>query len=132
MLTTLLLILYVFVVVLMILAILIQEPKEGGLSGTFGGGGVQNVLGVREAPTFFTKLTVGLGILYAVMSLTLSLMNRPSQNQPAILQEIQRIQELQIPENAPASPTAQEPSGTESQPTPSPLFPEGTAPNGGS
>lgn len=66
---------YVLVVIVMILAILIQQPRRGGLSATFGGTqSIESILGVREAPTFFAKLTAVLGTIYLVLSLSISLL----------------------------------------------------------
>jgi len=73
----LLLMIYLVIVLLLIAVILVQQPRGGGLTAALGGGGVENILGVRGAPTFFTKLTAVLGGLYLVLSLVLSLMNSP-------------------------------------------------------
>jgi len=74
---SLLLAIYLLIVIFMIMVILVQQPKEGGLSPMFGGG-MENILGVRGAPTFFTKLTAALGTLYIILSLVLSAINSPS------------------------------------------------------
>jgi preprotein translocase subunit SecG len=68
------LVIYIVAVLLMIAVILVQQPKGGGLSGALGGSGVENVLGVRGAPTFFTKLTAIFGGIFIVLSLVLSLL----------------------------------------------------------
>ena len=127
--------LYVVLVVVMTLVILVQEPREGGLSAGIGGGGVQMVLGVREAPTLFTRLTIGLGVAYAVLSLLLSTMHPSSAVQSVVLQELQRQQVQQVeapPEEVPVVPIVPEEEGTtgtpeantdqgETTPTPIPL-----------
>lgn len=103
--------LYVIIVILMTLVILVQEPREGGLSAGIGGGGVQMVLGVREAPTLFTRLTVGLGVVYAVLSLLLSTMHPSSAVQSVVLQELQRQQVQKVeapPEEVPVVPVVPE------------------------
>jgi preprotein translocase subunit SecG len=74
-----LLFLYILVVVLMIGVILVQQPRGGGLSGALGGTGMENILGVRGAPTFFQKLTAILGGIFIVLSLILSLLHAPAQ-----------------------------------------------------
>jgi len=66
---------YLFIVILMIAVILVQRPRGGGLSSALGGSGIESFLGVRGAPTFFTKLTAVLGGLFLVLSLLLSLMH---------------------------------------------------------
>lgn len=127
--------LYVLIVVIMTLVILVQEPREGGLSAGIGGGGVQMVLGVREAPTLFTRLTVGLGVVYALLSLLLSTMHPSSAVQSVVLQELQRQQVQQVeapPEEVPVVPVIPEEGTTggetgetsqpgEETPTPIPL-----------
>jgi len=69
MLYKILILIYLITVVLMVIVILLQEPKEGGLSTGIGGAGVENILGVRGAPTFFTKLTAALGAIFLTLSL---------------------------------------------------------------
>lgn len=106
---TLLLVFYVLVVLLMIGVILLQEPKGGGLSSALGGtGGMENILGVRGAPSFFVKLTAVLGTIFIVLSLFLSMMHAPAaQSKSAIEKEIKKG--LNLPpvsgERAPAQPT---------------------------
>lgn len=70
---TLLSILYVILVVVLILIILLQEPRESGMSPALGG--MQQILGVRGVPTFFTRLTWGLGAVFMVLSLILATIN---------------------------------------------------------
>lgn len=64
---TLLLILIIIASILLILIILAQNPKGGGLSGTFGAGASQ-ILGARQSADFMEKATwyFGIGILVVV------------------------------------------------------------------
>jgi preprotein translocase subunit SecG len=80
-------VIYIVAVLLMIAVILVQQPKGGGLSGALGGGGVENILGVRGAPTFFTKLTAIFGALFIVLSLVLSLLHGPSARTRSVVEE---------------------------------------------
>ncbi len=69
---------YVILVIFLSIIVLVQEPKEGGLSGVFGGGGgMENILGAKGAPSFFAKVTAVLGTLFILLSLGLSYMNSP-------------------------------------------------------
>lgn len=77
MLKALLLVIYLIVVFLLVVVILLQEPRGGGLAGALGGSGVETFLGVRGAPTFFTKLTAILGAIFLILSLVLSMMQSP-------------------------------------------------------
>ena len=70
-----LLVLYILLVLVMIVVILIQEPRTGGGLGIAFGGGVENVIGVKTAPTFFTNLTIGLGAAFGILAFLLSMMS---------------------------------------------------------
>ncbi len=70
-----LLIIYFILVLVLIAVILIQEPRTSGGLGIAFGGGVENVLGVKSAPTFFTNLTIGLGVAFGLLAFILSLMS---------------------------------------------------------
>ena len=61
-------ILIIIVCVLLMLAILVQNPKGGGLSATFGGMGNQ-VMGARRANDFIEKTTWTLVVGLLVLSL---------------------------------------------------------------
>lgn len=63
---TVLVILTVKVAVLMILIVLVQKSKGGGLSSQFGGG--NQVLGVRGTNSFLEKTTWTLAVLILVLS----------------------------------------------------------------
>ena len=66
-------ILFIFVSLFMMLVVLIQKPKGGGLSGAFGGGGgsAQAVLG-SKAGDFFTKLTIVLFVAFLALAMGLT------------------------------------------------------------
>lgn len=72
---TIVLILFVFVCLLLMLVILLQPGKGGGLGGMGGGGGggpAGGVFGSRGAVPFLSKMTVYLGVGFAVLVLVLS------------------------------------------------------------
>ena len=62
--------LIVLVAVVLILVVLAQNSKGGGLSNQFGGAGASQVMGVKKTGDFLEKLTWGCAI--ALMALTLS------------------------------------------------------------
>ncbi|MGB4729379.1 MAG: preprotein translocase subunit SecG [Candidatus Hydrothermia bacterium] len=66
-------VIYVLLVLVMIVVILMQEPRESGFSPSMGG--MQQLLGVKGIPTFFTRLTWALGVVFMVFSLILSATN---------------------------------------------------------
>ena len=97
--------LILFVCVLLILVIMVQNPKGGGLSSTFGGG-QQQICGVKSTTDFLDKSTWALAIIILVLILisNVTLMN-DSDNSDSILiddsipeQTIPEIPEQNIPE----------------------------------
>ncbi len=60
----------ILVALLLILAVLAQNPKGGGLSSQFGGSGAQQVMGVKKTGDILEKLTWGFAI--ALLALTMS------------------------------------------------------------
>jgi preprotein translocase subunit SecG len=64
---------HVLICFLMIVVILLQSGKGGGLAGAFGGGASTAVFGGRGATTVLTRATMVLGILFFMTSLTLAL-----------------------------------------------------------
>jgi preprotein translocase subunit SecG len=65
-------IIHVVVSVFLILVILLQAGKGGGMGGAFGGAGSQTVFGGRGATTFLSKLTSGAAIIFMITSVALS------------------------------------------------------------
>jgi preprotein translocase subunit SecG len=58
----------------MVLVILLQSGKGGGLAGAFGGGG-STIFGGRGAGTILTRATMFLGSMFFITSLTLALLS---------------------------------------------------------
>ena len=67
-----LLALFIPVCLLLILIVLLQAGKGGGLAGAFGGAGAQTFLGARGAADFLSKLTIYLAIAFMCLALILS------------------------------------------------------------
>jgi preprotein translocase subunit SecG len=91
----------------LVLSVLLQSGKGGGLAGAFGGqGGGQAIFGGRGAATFLSKATTVLGALFLVTALMLAMVPR-SQEAPArsVIQEqareTQETQQGAVPEATP-------------------------------
>ncbi len=69
---TLVTIIHVIACVVLILVILLQAGKGGGMGATFGGGGSQTVFGGRGAQTFLGKVTSACAGIFMLTSLTLA------------------------------------------------------------
>jgi preprotein translocase subunit SecG len=64
--------LIIFVCVLLVVVILAQNAKGGGLSSQFGGSGASNIIGVKKTGDLLERLTWGFVITLMVLSLALS------------------------------------------------------------
>lgn len=82
--------------VLLILVVLAQNPKGGGLSSQFGGSGASNIIGVKKTNDLLEKLTWGFAIAIVVLSLgSKALMNTQSSTEDAS-PNLERAGEQQI------------------------------------
>lgn len=86
--SAILILLHVMVSVGLILVVLLQSSKGGGLAGTFGGASMGAVFGGRGAAGFLTKLTTGLAIAFMVSCLLQSAISpKTSPERRSVLQE---------------------------------------------
>ncbi len=95
---TVLVVLHLIVSTLLIISILMQSSKGGGLAG-IGGGGQSNILSGREAADTLTKATVVLAILFAILSIGLNIKGlRTSESEQGII-------ERQLEQNGQSAPS---------------------------
>ena len=73
--------LIIFFAILLVLVILAQNSKGGGLSGQFGGSGASNLIGVKKTGDLLEKLTWTFVIIIMVLSLTSNII-LPGSNAP--------------------------------------------------
>jgi preprotein translocase subunit SecG len=97
-LTTLITVVHVVVCVFLILVILLQAGKGGGMGAAFGGAGAQTVFGGRGAQTFLGKITAGAAAIFMLTSLGLAYQSSRS------VSEIDREAAAPAPFQAPATP----------------------------
>jgi preprotein translocase subunit SecG len=78
--------------VLLILVILMQSSKGGGLAGTFGGGSVGAVFGVRRTTDFLMRATQILAAAFLVIALVTNVffLPRPTTEGESVLQRNQQ------------------------------------------
>lgn len=69
--TTFLSIIHVFVCTFLILVVLLQQGRGGGLGGAFGGAS-QQVFGGRGAGNFMTRVTWGCAMVFILTSVSLA------------------------------------------------------------
>jgi preprotein translocase subunit SecG len=85
----------IFTAVLLVLVVLAQNSKGGGLTSQFGGSGASNIMGVKKTGDLLERLTWGLVIVIMVLSLSTNFVS----------QELGRTNEIleRAGEKAPAS-----------------------------
>lgn len=71
----LLTIVHVFVGLFLIVVVLLQSGRAGGMGAGFGGGSSTGVFGARGANTFLTKVTAGCAITFFLTSISLSVLS---------------------------------------------------------
>jgi preprotein translocase subunit SecG len=69
---TVLLTVHFIVCILMVIVVLLQSGKGGGLGTGFGGGSSNTLFGSSGGSNFFTKFTMGLAIVFAITSISLT------------------------------------------------------------
>lgn len=92
MINSLLLVLHVLVCGALILVVLLQSGKGGGLAGAFGGGGGQTgqaLFGGRGAATVLTKASSILGMVFLLTSLVLALMASHASGPSSVIRQAQ-------------------------------------------
>ncbi|MCB0261192.1 MAG: preprotein translocase subunit SecG [Calditrichaeota bacterium] len=111
--------LFVIVCVLMVIVILLQASKGGGLVGSIGGvGGSGGILGARGAANLLQKMTIGLGIAYGVLCFLISLVGKTAVGIPESRTQEQIRQEQQVLPPV-SDPGELQPAAPQEQPQPS-------------
>lgn len=87
---------------ILMVAVLLQSGKGGGLAAVGGGAGTDTFMGGRQAATLLTRATWVTGGIFLVLSLVLSIMStRQRQPESILRQEFQQT----APATSPAQPT---------------------------
>ncbi|MBL0220475.1 MAG: preprotein translocase subunit SecG [Myxococcales bacterium] len=73
--STLLTVLHVIVCLFLMLTVLLQSGKGGGMGGAFGGGNAATVFGGSGASTFLRKLTAGAATIFMATSMILAFLS---------------------------------------------------------
>lgn len=97
---TLILSLILLICVLLVLVILAQNSKGGGLTSQFGGSGASNMIGVKKTGDLLEKLTWGFIIAIFVLSIGTTMVN--SERGVSTDEFIDRAQEQSAPVSSPA------------------------------
>ena len=91
--------LHVLVCFVLILTVLLQSSKGGGLAGAFGTGG-QTMFGGQETATFLSRLTTYLAVTFRVLSLLLAFLSarRTAPGSRSVVRQAAQEQQSTIPE----------------------------------
>src|SRR5512136_2331944 len=98
----------ILISLLLMLVVLMQASKGGGLAGTFGGGQVGMMFGVRRTADFLTRATQILAIIFGVLALLINIAFLP-RGGGSSESVIQGQGSTQQPSTAPQLPPAQPP-----------------------
>jgi len=77
----------IFSSVLLVLVVLAQNSKGGGLSSQFGGSGASNLIGVKKTGDLLERLTWGFAIAIMVFSLATNFATPQAATQDEILEK---------------------------------------------
>lgn len=83
----LLIVLQILVSVLLVISILLQSSKGGGLAGVAGGAGTSTVFGGRQAANFLQKATAVLAFVFLLNCLLMVMMSGGSTQQVSVTQQ---------------------------------------------
>ncbi len=119
----------------LMISILLQSGKGGGLAGAFGGGSSQTLFGGRGAASFLSRASTFLAIVFFLTSLTLGLSaSHNATSSTSLIQEEARRRATQRPGTAgqqPGAPASGQPAGqTPAGSAPAPSAPATGAPTG--
>lgn len=117
----------------LVISILLQSGKGGGLAGAFGGGSSQTLFGGRGAASFLSRASTFLAIVFFLTSLTLGLSaSHNATSSTSLIQEEARRRATQRPGTAgqqPGAPASGQPAGqTPAGSAPAPSAPATGAP----
>jgi preprotein translocase subunit SecG len=105
---------HVVICLALVLVVLLQSSKGGGLAGgsAFGGGAESTMFGGRGAATFLSKATTIFGVAFMVSALTLTLIGtRGGEQRSVVAEEAARAPVAPLPTAAPGSTPAGVPTG---------------------
>ena len=102
--------LHVLVSAFLIIVILLQSGRGGGLAGSLGGGVSTAMFGGQGADKLMTRLTTGLAAAFMILAIIISILGRPSGfaqdslvRERAVQQEtapLQPVTEMELPQAA--------------------------------
>ncbi len=118
-------VLFILSCIILVLVVLIQKGKGGGLSGAFGGGLASNLLGSKTGD-FLTWVTIMMVGVFLILAVVLAKWYRPGSGSSVLEQGTEQQQPVtpattpsggEIPGSEPLPDNATEPVGTDEVPS---------------
>jgi preprotein translocase subunit SecG len=115
--------LHVVVSIALVVAVLLQSGKGGGLAGTFGGSGVTGgVFGGRGAAPFLVKATTIFAVLFMLTAISLNFVNPTERSGRSVLERTMTgnkaapsepavTNKMPVAPSSPSAPASNAPSG---------------------
>lgn len=137
--STLVTILHVAVCLFLMLTVLLQSGKGGGVGAAFGAGGSQTVFGGSGGGNFLRRLTVACAAIFMLTSITLAYLasstgsdslRKYAEQQRALRDSIQQTRQEALKDDGQGT-TLEQPGTAPEGTTPEGTTPEGTAPAAG-
>jgi preprotein translocase subunit SecG len=97
---TVIIVLHVICVLFLIVVILLQTGKGGGMASGLGSGSSQTMFGSSGSGNFLTKVTTAIGTLFMITSLTLATMSSKEKSR-SIMPEVEKPAGTNAPQAAP-------------------------------
>ena len=82
-----LVVIHIFISLTLVITILMQSSKGGGLAGAFGGAGTSAVFGGRGAASFLQKLTTTLVVAFMVVAILIGFTTKPGSQNASLIQQ---------------------------------------------
>ena len=102
------------IAIILVIAVLLQSSKGGGLSGTLGGGNMGTMFGTRRTADFLSKASWWLGGALGVLALAINLFFLPGQStaeqRESVIQQSGRQNIPQTPSLPQQTPAQQSPA----------------------
>ena len=96
---TVLILLFVLACALMVISILLQSSKGGGLAASFGGMGSSSAFGPRGAASFLQRVTIVLAIFYGLLCIFINIFGTSATTgQESIIQQELNQMERALPQ----------------------------------
>ncbi len=87
----------IIVGIFLIIAVLLQAGRGGGLAGAFGGAGFGTVFGVRRTADFLSKATITLGAIFLLLAVIINLFFLPGRTPESVRESIIQQRAKSVP-----------------------------------